>query len=123
MLRSSRLRCPCFRKRQEEEVRTPLDAVLRQDVRDVKLRGAARNTPLRGDLLVREIVEEVVQDLLLSRRQRQRASNRPPRRAGCPPLVDEAGEERPRNPESTGVNLPEDTRQALRSFRVSDEPF
>jgi hypothetical protein len=36
--------------------------MLRQDVRDVKLRGAARDAALRGDLLVREIVEEVVQE-------------------------------------------------------------
>ena len=73
--------------------------------------------------LFERFVEEVVQDLLLSRRQRRRASNRPPGRAGRPRLVDEAGEESPRNPESAGVNLPEDARQPLRGLRVGDEPF
>src|SRR5215813_1348586 len=50
----------------EEQVRTPADAVLHEQVRDVELRGALGHLEAPRDLLVRQIVEHGLEDLTLA---------------------------------------------------------
>jgi len=89
----------------------------------VELGGAAGDVALSRDLLVREVLEEVFENLLFARREGRCASDRAPGRMGRPRLVDETRKQGPWNPEAAGAHLVEDARQPLRSLNVRDKPF
>ncbi len=108
---------------QQDEVRAPLHAVLREQVGDMELRGALGHVQLAADLLVREIQHQQFQDFLLAlaHPDADRRGARPARLLEG--RIDERRQERARHPEAPSGHLSERARQIFRDLGVREQPL
>ena len=108
-------------KGKKNEVGTAAHTELIQQVRNVKLHRAFRNVELAGNLFVRKIFEQRIENFLLATAQIRDGIGLQTTALAGEDGIDESGQKLPWDPESAGSNERQSTDQLVPGFDVSEK--
>ncbi len=110
-------------KGKKNKVGTAAHAELTEQVRNVKLHRAFRNVELAGNLFVRKIFEQRIENLLLAAAQIRDGIGLQTTALAGEDGINEPGEKLPGNPESSASNERERADQLVPGFDVGEKAF
>src|SRR5260370_35814786 len=110
-------------KGKQNEVGTAAHTELTEQVRNVKLHSALGNVELAGNLFVRKIFEQRIENFLLAAAEIRDGIGLQTTTLAGKDRINESGEELPRNPESSAGNERESADQLIPCFGVSEKAF